>query len=145
MEVLRFHLRYTPATIIIDYRSKDEQEERRKVLEFQNFQNENDIDLLARLVLNRCSDLFEGKASLQAQLVSLIKRLKNPSLPLDYSKIDLNVYDLSKLTKEQIDTVKTLMDDTFKKNRITKNDKGFVYDKKVDFDSIPKEASDWDD
>lgn len=51
--------------------------------------------------------------------------------------------DLNKLSTKEIENQKELMDALFLKNQITKEDKEFVYDKRIEFNS-PKEESNWD-
>ena len=37
------------------------------------------------------------------------------------------------------------MDEKFNQNRVTQQDPRFVYDKRVDFKSMPKEDNSWDE
>lgn len=52
--------------------------------------------------------------------------------------------DLTKLGDEEVQRAKQIMDVEFEKNRVTKGDAAFEYDKRVDF-AAPTEASPWDD
>ena len=53
--------------------------------------------------------------------------------------------DMNKLSDEQLQRRKELMDINFEKNRIQPGDKDYVYDKQVDFDKVDKVESGWDD
>ena len=52
--------------------------------------------------------------------------------------------DLTKLGDEEVQRAKEIMDVEFEKNRVTKGDAAFEYDKRVEF-AQPTEASPWDD
>ncbi|KAL9646963.1 hypothetical protein ABK040_013821 [Willaertia magna] len=60
------------------------------------------------------------------------------------SLIQSNV-NLNKLNDEGLKQVKKHMERDFEKNLLKPGDKGYVYDKTVDFSSIPKKTSSWDD
>lgn len=60
------------------------------------------------------------------------------------SKYDLRNVDVNKMTREEGMKVKEEMDVMFKKNQINPGDPGYEYDVREDFESNPKEPSDWD-
>lgn len=61
----------------------------------------------------------------------------------DEDEDDFKSQDLNKLDDQSLRKVKAKMDENFK--QLKPGDKGYVYDKQVDFDSVPKVQSSWDD
>ncbi|KAL4492985.1 hypothetical protein ABPG72_020764 [Tetrahymena utriculariae] len=59
------------------------------------------------------------------------------------TKIDYNNMDLNKLSKEELDKHKAIMDKDFNKNQKKPGDKDFVYDKRMTF--VQNEENDWDE
>lgn len=57
--------------------------------------------------------------------------------------IDYNTRDLNKMSRKNVETHKQKMDIEFQKNSIKKGDKGYVYDKEVEFQP-GKEENEWD-
>ncbi|EAS04489.2 hypothetical protein TTHERM_00616640 (macronuclear) [Tetrahymena thermophila SB210] len=59
------------------------------------------------------------------------------------TKIDYNNTDLNKLSKEELDKHKAIMDKDFNKNQKKPGDKDFVYDKRQTF--VQNEENEWDE
>ncbi|KAL4433307.1 hypothetical protein ABPG74_017411 [Tetrahymena malaccensis] len=59
------------------------------------------------------------------------------------TKIDYNNMDLNKLSKEELDKHKAIMDKDFNKNQKKPGDKDFVYDKRATF--VQNEENEWDE
>ncbi|KAG2385484.1 hypothetical protein C9374_003299 [Naegleria lovaniensis] len=61
----------------------------------------------------------------------------------DDDEDDFKGQDLNKLDDQSLKRVKARMDENFK--QLKPGDAGYVYDKQVDFDNVPKTQSSWDD
>jgi len=84
-----------------------------------------------------------------SQLQKLLKTLieKSASLAEDADKNDLRRFenqDLSKLDNETLDRAKAIMNRGFERNALRPGDKGYEYDKQVNFEPEDGDAS-WDD
>lgn len=95
--------------------------------------------------------LYSSKIENLLQRIQEKKKGNSPSSPSGISsgyQPSFNVNhdeDLNKLDDQELNMRKAAMDIDFEKHRLKPGDKGFEYDKEVDFDDAGKIESGWDE
>lgn len=85
--------------------------------------------------------MFAKTRFLFYQIERFITRLKD-----SYGKISIDgKMNLNKLSDEDLNKVKQVMNHSFEKNRLKPGDDGFEYDKQVDFGPVEEDDNDWDE
>eukprot|EP00770_Monocercomonoides_exilis_P004355 MONOS_4335.1-p1 / transcript=MONOS_4335.1 / gene=MONOS_4335 / organism=Monocercomonoides_exilis_PA203 / gene_product=unspecified product / transcript_product=unspecified product / location=Mono_scaffold00114:24244-24706(+) / protein_length=119 / sequence_SO=supercontig / SO=protein_coding / is_pseudo=false len=115
----------------------------------RHFDEITDCESIADDIIAKNSDILQPGKYSRKQIVSLVQKLKEH---FEHSKKgsnsldeELKTIDLNKLPTDKVEQIKQKMDGLFYSNQLKPGDPGFVYDSRVDFESTPKEPSDWDD
>eukprot|EP00899_Mesostigma_viride_P022753 jgi/Mesvir1/3662/Mv14953-RA.1 len=152
----RLGLKYNPPTIMLEYTQG--YKTRVCSVKLKNVPAPSDIDEIAKKVCSRFPGDFVRSEACLRKVKSLLGRLSQkpkpagsvggagatrPATTKDPAGAD-NI-DLNKVSPEELEEYKAKMDDVFEKTRLRPGDKGFVYDKQVDFPTDNLESNEWDE
>ena len=119
----RFGLKFDPATIVIEYMVPSTGKLYHHKMRIRNLTaSSNPEELLESLKRRHVMYLSTSKIQ-DDQIIELIRKLKENLCP----EVDYNVFDLNKLTPEEVKEHKEKMDLLFRKNSKQPDDKDFVY------------------
>lgn len=135
-----------PPAFILIYKSSNKL--RKKVMPLRHFKSDSNIQFIAHDLKKRHQLENVPLIKIEKMLRLLQELLKGVNKTQAVEKIDEEFSikmneDLNKLSIQEIEVQKQLMDSIFTKNQIKKEDPDFVYDKQIDFNSTTEESN-WD-
>ncbi|XP_038050146.1 centrosomal protein of 19 kDa-like [Patiria miniata] len=145
-------IRVDPPTLVLTYTDEVTGKDRQRSMPLRNFTKRSGVDRFVReLKANpRHKKYLENVSAIQLEkLLSIIKeRLSGLSMEESLEKVkkELSVdpdEDLNQLDDQALQKKKSIMDETFEKNRKKPGEEGFQYDVDVDFGG-GIESSGWD-
>jgi centrosomal protein CEP19 len=156
IEPRRLGLKYTPPTLVVEFWMPRKSKLMHRLVELPKLSPDQDPTELEAKIRRKNPAYFTNIKP--EQVKRLIVQLQKRSASAASSKVaagskaaassngvDYNSFDLNKLSTEELDKHKAIMNSTFEANVVKPGDPGFVYDVRVDVDPSKLVGSEWDD
>ncbi len=161
IEVLKYSLKYDPPTLMIEYFDNKVLKKFVRKIKFKVLRDTDPVKVTDKII-RKNSDILSKESVSFEQLLDLVRLLlfcdmgddsidndesidvaalkinssnnSKPQISPKSSEVEDGFGDLNKVSEETNLLAKSIMNVEFEKNRITRDDEGFLYDKRVEFD-----------